>query len=439
MDHVGLSGRIGRRRFAQRLASWSGAAAAGPLIAAACGASTTAQPQVAAPQQPAKLTLASKFGATERLQWATETTAKFNELNGPKITAEHIVLTGDALLAAIAAGTGPDVTLTNGSWFSDMSDKGALYDLTPFVKRDKVDMTRWYTLEEIFTYKGKQHGMPFWQAVSMSAYNATLFRRQNVALPNDTWTWDDLLDAAKRLTKPGETWGLQMSYGFEFAWLNFLRGAGADYINKERTKTTLNTPTAIDAMQWVQDLVLKHRVLAPPGDTSLGTGDLFLQGKVGINMTSVGFVGNARTAKPSFEWDFFVMPKHPKTGKRGGTVDDLPFVVTKDTKAPEAAWKLNLFIAEKFSQDLVGKYGLQMPSLKVSAADPQGWLAPPPATMKVSLEQVKFASTLSYHKSWMQWYGEVTNQMLPAFKGEKSIKEACDQASQIGDTLLRGV
>jgi multiple sugar transport system substrate-binding protein len=320
-----------------------------------------------------------------------------------------------------------------------MSDKGALYDLTPFVRRDKVDMGRWYTLEEIYAYKGKQHGMPFWQAVSMCAYNASLFRRENVSPPGETWTWDTLLDAARRLTKPGETWGLQMPYGFEFGWLNFLRGAGADYLNKERTKTTLNTPAAIEALQWVQDLTLKHRVLAPPGDTSLGTGDLFLQGKVGINLTSVGFVGNARTAKPSFEWDFFVMPKHPRTGKRGGTVDDLPFVVTRDTKAPEAAWKLNLFVAEKFSQDLVGKLGLQMPALKASAADPQGWLAPPPATMRVSLDQVKFAGTLSYHKNWMQWYGELTTQLLPAFKGEKSVKDACDQASQVGDTLLRGV
>jgi ABC-type glycerol-3-phosphate transport system substrate-binding protein len=191
-------------------------------------------------------------------------------------------------------------------------------------------------------------------------------------------------------------------------------------------------------MQWVHDLAAKHRVMAPPGDTTLGTGDLFLQGKVGLNMSGVGFVGNARTAKPNFEWDFFVMPKHPRTGKRGGTVDDLPLVTTKDTKAPDAAWKLNLFVAEKFAQDLVGKYGLQMPALKVSAADPQGWLAPPPASMRISLEQVKFASTLSYHKNWMQWYGEITNQLVPAFKGEKSIKDACDQASQIGDSLLRG-
>jgi len=28
--------------------------------------------------------------------------------------------------------------------------------------------------------------------------------------------------------------------------------------------------------------------------------------------------------------------------------------------------------------------------------------------------------------------------LLPAFKGEMSVREACDKASQIGDSLLRG-
>ncbi|MGI8424724.1 MAG: hypothetical protein ACR2NO_11560 [Chloroflexota bacterium] len=74
----------------------------------------------------------------------------------------------------------------------------------------------------------------------------------------------------------------------------------------------------------------------------------------------------------------------------------------------------------------------------LGAADTTGWLSTPPANMKLSLEQMKHAGTLSFHVNWSQWYTEITNQLLPTFRGEMSVKEACDKATQIGDTLLRG-
>jgi ABC-type glycerol-3-phosphate transport system substrate-binding protein len=135
----------------------------------------------------------------------------------------------------------------------------------------------------------------------------------------------------------------------------------------------------------------------------------------------------------------FVTPEAPKTGKRAITANENPMVVTSSTKNPEAAYKLAAFFADKYSQDLVGRYRINMPSLKASAADPAGWLSTPPPLMKLSLEQMKHAGTLSFHLNWSQWYTETTNLLLPAFKGEMSVKEACDKATQIGDTLLRGV
>jgi multiple sugar transport system substrate-binding protein len=240
-------------------------ATAGQVALAACGASGAAPPASGATTQaPVAVDVATKFAAADRLQYATMVWDKFNELNAPAITARHVPLTGDALLVAISAGTGPDVTMTDGSWFSDFAEKGALRDVSALAKRDKVDLSRWFALQEIFTYKGKQYGMPFWQAHGLCAYNASLFRRYQVPLPTESRTWDTMLDAAKRLTKPGESWGLLMPFSFEFGWLNFMRAGGSDYLNKDRSKTTLNTPEAIDARQYVQDLVLKHRVMAPP-------------------------------------------------------------------------------------------------------------------------------------------------------------------------------
>ena len=235
-----------------------------------------------------------------------------------------------------------------------------------------MDYGRWYVQEEVIRYKGKQYGMPFWQSPGAFFYNATLFKRAGVPLPNDNWTWDDMLDAARKLTRAGETWGFQTGYGWEKSWLQFIRAAGGDYVNKEATKTVCNTPPAVEAMQWVVDLVLKHRVMAPPGDASLGAGNLWNMGKVAVMIGGAGTVGSTITAKPDFEWDLFLTPKHPKTGQRVVTTTDNPMVVMSSSKARDAAWKFTLWTAEKYAQDLEGKLRINMPVLKTSAAELAG-------------------------------------------------------------------
>src|SRR6266542_3177584 len=121
------------RRALLRGVGGSGAAA---MLGAACGAGGQGDSGAApaASAQPVKITYGTKFGAGERAMWAKQTVDKFNEQNAPKITVEHTVL-GDSvqapeLLVMLSSGTGPDVTQTSGSWFSDFAEKGALGDVT---------------------------------------------------------------------------------------------------------------------------------------------------------------------------------------------------------------------------------------------------------------------------------------------------------------------
>jgi multiple sugar transport system substrate-binding protein len=415
----------------------------GALLAASCGAPSAQAPTTSA--GPVTVIMGNKFGGEgnsqpERMDWMARSHAEFNRLYGPGLTVDHVVLnTTDALVAALAAGTGPDVAHASGAFFSDLADKKQWVEIGQYVKRDKVDMNRWYIQEEVLYRNGKHYAMPFWQAAGTYYYNKNMFNKAGLKPPSDeAWTWNDLLDNAQKLTQPGQTWGLQTSYGFEFSWINFLRSAGENWINKEKTKTTLNTAGAVETFQWLVDLVQKHKVMAPPGDTSVGTGNLWQQGKVGLMLASNGTIGSTIGAKVEFDWDIFVTPKHPRTGKRGISSNENPWVITKDTKSPEAAYKLLAFYADSFSDGLVGKNRINMPSLKSAAADASGWLASPPLNVKATLEQMKHASSLDFHLSWNEWNTELIKVLTPAFLGQIGVKDACEKASQVGDSLLRG-
>ena len=89
-----------------------------------------------------------------------------------------------------------------------------------------------------------------------------------------------------------------------------------------------------------------------------------------------------------------------------------PTVVISQTKNPEASYLVAKFYGEKFSQDLLGKLRVNSPSLRSSATDPGVWLATPPASMKIAVEQMKHAGSLSFHLNWLQWYNEVTKVLV---------------------------
>jgi hypothetical protein len=89
----------------------------GAALLAACGAQPAADPGPSpSGPYPYKVVSGSNFAAGERLEWAKLTAEEFSRINGPRMTAEHVVIgTNDALFAAMAAGTGPDVTRTSGA------------------------------------------------------------------------------------------------------------------------------------------------------------------------------------------------------------------------------------------------------------------------------------------------------------------------------------
>src|SRR6266508_3644473 len=132
-----------RRGFLTRGAG-AALAGSGALLVASCGAPAAPAASSSANAQPYKVVSGNKFDAGERLDWAKQVAEEFSRINGPKLTAEHVIMPFDQLVPALVAGTGPDLTQTSGSWFSDFADKGNLKDISEFVKRDKLDMNRWY-------------------------------------------------------------------------------------------------------------------------------------------------------------------------------------------------------------------------------------------------------------------------------------------------------
>jgi multiple sugar transport system substrate-binding protein len=423
-----------------------GALLAGAVLGACARGGATEGGGPVSVKGPAKVELGHYFAQGPRWDLIQSAARRFQE-EQPNLTVETQPVTGnywEALIARLAGATAPDICIGSGSTFLGLLEKGSWQQVDGYLRRDRsVDLKAYYSQPEIFDKDGKHYGLPFMINTTVFFYNKTLFQRAGVPEPTERWTWDDLLDAARKLTRPdGSQWGVNVGTGFEGNLLTFIWSAGGDYLNKERTKTTLDDPGALEGLQWVADLFLKHRV-APPVATKF-TPDDFTSGQVAVRPGLTGAVGS--TYEPqigsNFEWDLTWRPKHPKTGKRAGSFNANPFMLLNPQlttgKNADAGWLLLRHMAGPYVQGLIGQSRIQMPTLITAAQDKATFGRPPPNNMHLNHELMATSEPLRFHKTWLDWYNAITEAVAPLFRGELGVREAAAAANTKGDAVLRG-
>ena len=145
----------------------------------------------------------------------------------------------EQLLAKTAAGEQVDIIWWCASHFG-FAEEGRLLDLKPFVDKDpnyKLDNYHKPSVDFCFDKPGRagaMWGVPTNYATELLFYNTKLFDAAGVAYPNPDWTWDDLLNAAKKFAKDengdgvNDIWGLT-TYGMDgWMWQHVLKSNGGD-------------------------------------------------------------------------------------------------------------------------------------------------------------------------------------------------------------------
>ncbi|MBI3972558.1 MAG: extracellular solute-binding protein [Chloroflexi bacterium] len=118
---------------------------------------------------------------------------------------------------------------------------------------------------EAYRGGGGLFGIPLAFPPVVLAYNRDLFDAAAVPYPDATWTWQRLVEAAKRLTRDLDGDGDPVQYGFCFSsalnrWLVWLVQNGADLRASGRRRCRFDDPLAHEAVQFAVDLMYRHRV-----------------------------------------------------------------------------------------------------------------------------------------------------------------------------------
>lgn len=172
----------------------------------------------------------------------------------------------EKVIVQCLAGVGPDLfDCYDGFQRMAFVRSGIALDVTEALIARQVDVDAvWPCLKPLFLEKGRAFGHPDNAHAPAMWYNKTLFEEAGVPYPTPDWTWDDCIAIAKRLTIRDEK-GRPVQFGLmmgRYDWPSvFLAQWGGRVYTPEGTRCVLDTPEAFAGLQFMLDLLHKHKVM----------------------------------------------------------------------------------------------------------------------------------------------------------------------------------
>jgi sn-glycerol 3-phosphate transport system substrate-binding protein len=246
-------------------------------------AATAAPTQAPAAAAPVKLTFWYALSGTQG-QYVEAQVKKFNAAQ-KNITVD-VVFQGSyadiaqKLTAAVTAKTLPDIAQMGGA--PTMGDSGVIVPIEEFLTpADRSDIFDGFW--DYNKFQGKVVSMPYNNSIPLLYYNKDMFTAAGLDPNKPPATWDELVTAAKALTKEGQ-WGFNTHTDTHWYLSAMIMQNGGKILSDDGKKVVYNGPEGIEALQFWGDLVTKHKVM--PSNQHANAGADFVAGKVAMLMRS---------------------------------------------------------------------------------------------------------------------------------------------------------
>jgi multiple sugar transport system substrate-binding protein len=278
--------------------------------------------------------------------------ADFEKSSGVKVKVQPAPASDydTKLLTIMSSGSTPDAIRLNDDYVLGYSQQNTLLDLNPYIEKDGLKEADFFEHPFKFPIQkdGKHTAWATGTQPNMVFYNVDAFKEAGVPLPPTTWTdegwkWDDFLEAAKRLTIPGERYGC-LVFDDTSSETTFTVNNGTDGIySKDGKRFTLADPGSVEGIQFLADLTLKHKVQPPWSQIQSGEGNpnyalsLFATGKIAMMTRNFGSAAYMRQNVKDFKWDLAPIPGN-KSQKTISTL--IVWAIPAKAKNPDQAWKL---------------------------------------------------------------------------------------------------
>ncbi len=452
------------RGVRRRLILGSAAVGLVPALAACSGLGATpaAQPGATCKGGPLWLLEQGNAGEPANKAMLERRFAEFETANpGAKITFDVVTPSGASTEAKfgvlLAAGTLPDVITSHTAIAAQIPH---LADLNPYLAKDKSIKSTDYFPTAFEAYKVPVGGVPRQIAIprevhiTVAYYNREWLKIAGLQEPSRDWTLTQFVEYAMKLTSIAKatndpatatwvTWGLTGlaggGGGSGIFWQH-----GAEFLSDDGKRSLIDRPEAREAMQWLLDLIHKHRIeIAPKEDMASGMPalefDKFGTGRLamymsGINASPLRIAGGGQ----GLDWDIQALPQVP--GKKRASRMAAPgygILTQGENKNPELGWELIKQLAgEEGSKRWIEASGTLMAHKRASEvwAKSRG----PSKNSKVAFDVLEQWGRLEQVRvpGWSQAMAPINREWLAARNGERPLGDVITIAKAEADAAL---
>jgi multiple sugar transport system substrate-binding protein len=354
------------------------ATASPPAVATGAAPKATVAPAGAAGGGPAQLSFVT-WGGVDEVKVRQTYTNQFTKANPTtKVTFTPAPQNyWNVLQARMAGGDGPDVYYLEPGHIVELQCRNALLGLDSYVQRDKFDLSDFYpdAVRE-YTIGGKIWALARDFANQDIFYNVDLFKQKGLPLPPQKfdakgWTFNDFLLACQQLTSgnsPNKTYGFAVPQGLRsypaFVWSN-----GGDIVSSDNAKPAIDQPNAVEALQFLEDLIGKYQVAPKPADLKgTNANSLFYTGRIAMVFSIPANLAQFRSGVKGFQWDVAPPPLGPHGTKRQVGGGGAGFGVYGQTKFPDQSWQFMQWVTSVKVQEQEVDSGTSMGS-RLSVGD----------------------------------------------------------------------
>lgn len=310
-------------------------------------------------------------------------------------------------------GDAPDVLYGHPHYFVSWAANDLLMNLDDMFEEDHdyfYDEKFSVDMYDMFMYDGHHIATVNGHDTFLLFYNKTMFDAAGVEYPDDEWTWDDFVEAGKKLAVDD---GTTKQYAITFNEIQpIIFSFGGDYFDdmNNPTQVLFNSQETQDALQFVQDCI--NMGLAPNTTSADQLGGTFATGKVAMTISGAWDVANFANID-AFEWDVAQVPLRDGYPRRTAAFV-AGYAVNANTENPELAKAFAKYFQSDRAQQLLAGPGLiTVINNEISSSDEvlKGENAPEHAYLRVETIQTAtngYASLPNYLEMF-------NNVIKPAF------------------------
>ncbi len=359
----------------------------------------------------------------------------------PDITIDYQALdwdtTNQKLDVVLTGGTPPDVVTIDMTWLPKLAALGAFTDLKA-LSGGKLNGVSWadsYTpggLEAI-TYNNKIVAALYDFDTYALYYRADLFQQKGLQVPK---TWDELLAVAKQLHE-----GDKYYYEFDadtFHGSQWIYESGGSLMSPDNKTVLFNSPEAVQGIEAYAGLLKAGVAInwtTDQGERIQGVKD----GRIAMFSDGPYYMGIMKSAAPEMAGQWKVA-LHPYGKNPGSYLGGTGLMIPSASKNSEAAWKFIQYAMQVQNEIGVYKLAGAAPALTAALQSPEVDVADPyfggEKAFAVFLDTMKTAHHFPYVRQWTDIDAAFTNAMQQIALGQKSVKDALDEAAQTSTTAL---